>query len=54
MLGAFLLPQADSAQAGKPAGAASDRLFDRLAYIPMRVLRGAGNLCGSPCSDKGS
>ncbi|MGZ4216499.1 MAG: hypothetical protein ACXVR0_18505 [Solirubrobacteraceae bacterium] len=52
MLGAFRLPQAGSAQAGKPAGASSHRLLRRLVYTPVRVLRGTGKLRGSPCSDK--
>ena len=52
MLGALLLPQAGSAQVGKPAGASSHRLLRRLVYTPVRVLRGTGKLRGSPCSDK--
>jgi hypothetical protein len=47
MLGALLLPQAGSAQAGKPSGAASRRLLRRLDYIPVRVPRGGGELRGS-------
>jgi hypothetical protein len=52
MLGAFLLPEPGSAQADKPAGAASGRLLRRLIYIPVRAPRGSGELRGSPGGDK--